>query len=114
MKSKMETKDNIMESIIYKPTQEELDNQEVRSKYCIEASTERRWLANQRAVTNKYSNCGVNFSDEYKKRREDYLNKFVYFEQNTFNNLDKDRHAWHNFIFSEKEIQDRITYIENK
>jgi hypothetical protein len=97
---------------IKKPAQEELDNYEERSEYCKEASRERIWLANYRAVVNKYSNCAVNFSDEYKKRKENYLNKFVYFEQNTFNNLDKNRHGWHNFIFTEKEIENKIIEIE--
>lgn len=99
---------------IHKPTQEELSNYDDRSDYCKEASKERRWLANQRAVVNRYSDCGFYFSDEYKRRREEYLNKFVYFEQNTMNNLDKNRHGWHNFIFTEKEVINKINEIENK
>jgi len=97
---------------VYKPTQKELDNYEIRSSYCQDASAERRWLANQRALVNKYSNCGLSFDKEYKDRRQAYLNKYAYFERNVMSHLDKSRHGWHNFIFSEKEVTDKIKELE--
>lgn len=99
---------------VYKPTQEELDNYDTRSEYCKEASKERCWLANKRAVVNRYSDCGLSFDKEYEDRRKAYLDKYAYFERNTMSHLDKNRHGWHNFIFTEKEVINKINEIENK
>ena len=64
---------------IYKPTQKELDNYDTRSTYCEKAANERRKLCNERAVVNKYSDCGVTFSKEFLRQKEIYLNTLCLF-----------------------------------
>lgn len=88
---------------IYTPTTEELEK--LDSIYCKTAAKERRWLTAQRAMMYKYA---INLTEEYKKRKKDYLDKFAYFERNTLNYLDKDIHGVHNFIFYKEEVENKI------
>lgn len=102
---------------IYKPTKSELnDFSETISEYCKKASKARRWLVQRRQVVNRYSNVGVNFDDEYKEKKKEYLDRYAYFELNTYNIINeapKGTYDWGNMIFTLKEIQNKIKEVEN-